>query len=127
MLSRTQPLLIRDDRNSPARSQRLSGAIRGQGRVSLSEVLSALSCALDLTEGAAAGHTLRSCLIGMRLADAVGIDAAERSALYYALLLKDAGCSSNAGRMASLFGADDRAVKPRMKAVDWHARARLAL
>ncbi|MEO7157096.1 MAG: metal-dependent phosphohydrolase, partial [Vicinamibacterales bacterium] len=82
-------------------------------RISLSEVLSALSCALDLTEGAPAGHTMRSCLIGMRIAESVGIGAADRSALYYALLLKDAGCSSNAGRMASLFGADDQWVKPR--------------
>jgi putative nucleotidyltransferase with HDIG domain len=98
-----------------------------QRRIGLSEVLSALSCALDLTEGAPAGHSMRSCLIGMRIAESLGLEPAQRSALYYALLLKDAGCSSNAGRMASLFGADDRAVKPRMKAVDWHARARLAL
>ena len=96
-------------------------------RISLSEVLSALSCALDLTEGAPAGHTMRSCLIGMRIAESVGVSAVDRSALYYALLLKDAGCSSNAGRMASLFGADDQDVKPRMKLVDWHQRTRLAI
>ncbi len=53
--------------------------------------------------------------------------AAERSALYYAILLKDAGCSSNAGRMASLFGSEDQWVKPRMKMVDWHKRLQLAL
>ena len=96
-------------------------------RVSLSEVLSALSHALDLTEGAPAGHTMRSCLIGMRLAEEAGLCAAERSALYYAILLKDAGCSSNAGRMAALFGSDDQWVKPRMKMVDWHQRVRLAI
>jgi putative nucleotidyltransferase with HDIG domain len=96
-------------------------------RVGLSEVLSALSYALDLTEGAPAGHTMRSCLIGMRLAEELGIGAADRSALYYAILLKDAGCSSNAGRMASLFGSDDQWVKPRMKLVDWHKRLGLAM
>ena len=90
-------------------------------------MLSALSYALDLTEGAPAGHTMRTCLIGMRLAQEAGIGAAERSALYYAILLKDAGCSSNAGRMAALFGSDDQWVKPRMKLVDWHQRVRLAL
>ena len=95
-------------------------------QISLSEVLSALSYALDLTEGATAGHTLRTCLIGMRLAEEAGVSAADRSALYYAILLKDAGCSSNAGRMASLFGSDDQWVKPRMKLVDWHQRMRLA-
>jgi HD-GYP domain-containing protein (c-di-GMP phosphodiesterase class II) len=127
MISRTQPFLVLSDRRTPARSQRLSGAIRGTGRVSLSEVLSALSCALDLTEGAPAGHSMRTCLIGMRIAESIGLDASQRSALYYALLLKDAGCSSNAGRMASLFGADDQMVKPRMKAVDWHKRIGLAV
>ena len=95
-------------------------------RVSLSEVLSALSYALDLTEGAPAGHTTRTCLIGMRIAEEAGIGPAERSALYYAILLKDAGCSSNAGRMAALFGSDDQWVKPRLKLVDWHQRVRLA-
>ena len=95
--------------------------------VSLSEVLSALSHALDLTEGAPEGHTMRSCLIGMRIAEEAGVSAAERSALYYAILLKDAGCSSNAGRMAALFGSEDQWVKPRMKLVDWHKRIQLAI
>ena len=100
---------------------------RSTETVSLTEVLSALSRALDLTEGATMGHTMRSCLIGMRLAKEVGIGAAEQSALYYAILLKDAGCSSNAGRMASLFGSEDQWIKPRMKVVNWHNRMRLAL
>jgi len=127
MLSRTEPLTVAPDVTPLIRPSRISAQLRVQGRISLSEVLSALSCALDLTEGAPAGHTMRSCLIGMRIAEAIGVEADQRSALYYALLLKDAGCSSNAGRMAALFGADDQMVKPRMKLVDWHARVRLAL
>lgn len=95
--------------------------------VSLSEVLAALSHALDLTEGQPLGHGVRSCVIGMRIAEQLGLSAADRSALYYALLLKDAGCSSNAAKMAALFGADDRFIKPRMKVVDWHKRLRLAV
>lgn len=95
--------------------------------VSLSQVLSALSHALDLTEGQPAGHTLRTCVIGMRLAEEMGMDREARSALYYALLLKDAGCSSNAERFATLFGTADQAVKYRMKLTDWHSRIRLAL
>ena len=109
------------------RPSRISQQLAVQGRISLSEVLSALSCALDLTEGAPAGHSMRSCLIGMRIAEAIGLEPDQRSALYYALLLKDAGCSSNAGRMAALFAADDQTVKPRMKQVDWHARFRLVV
>ena len=68
----------------------------------MSEVVGALSHALDVTEGQPAGHAERSCLIGMRIADEIGLGAAQRSSLFYALLLKDAGCSTNAaqGRVA---------------------------
>ena len=95
--------------------------------IALSDVLSALSYALDLTEGQPAGHTNRTCIIGMRLGDEIGLSAEQRTALYFALLLKDAGCSSNAAKMASLFGSDDQLVKQRMKLVDWHRPAELAV
>jgi putative nucleotidyltransferase with HDIG domain len=84
----------------------------------LSEVLAGLSYALDITEGQARGHTERSCLIGMRLAAALDLDQAARSSLFYALLLKDAGCSSNAARVAALFGADDAMVKSSRRMTD---------
>ena len=103
MPNRTELLDAAPDVTPLIRPSRISQQLAVQGRISLSEVLSALSCALDLTEGAPAGHTMRTCLIGMRIAESIGIDTEQRSALYYALLLKDAGCSSNAGRMAALF------------------------
>lgn len=96
-------------------------------RVNLSEVLSALSCALDLTEGQPVGHTMRSCLIGMRLGRQLDLSAADNAALYYALLLKDAGCSSNAARLCQLFGTDDLALKPRLKTVNRQHRLALAV
>lgn len=95
--------------------------------IRLSEVLAALSRALDLTEGQALGHSVRTCMIGMRLGSEIGLDEEARTALYYGLLLKDAGCSSNAARMSAMFGTDDRVVKPAMKLVDWHDRVRLAV
>jgi HD-GYP domain-containing protein (c-di-GMP phosphodiesterase class II) len=95
--------------------------------IALSEVLAALSTALDLTEGQPAGHSVRTCVIGCRLAEEIGLGVADRSALYYALLLKDAGCSSNAARFAALFGTRDQDAKHRMKLVDWHRRVRLAI
>ena len=73
-----------------------------------SEILAALSCALDITEGQPPGHAVRTCLIGMHIADRAGVPVVERGALFYALLLKDLGCSSNAARLCTLFGADDR-------------------
>jgi putative nucleotidyltransferase with HDIG domain len=84
----------------------------------LSEVLSGLSHALDITEGQARGHAERSCLIGMRLAAAIGMDDETRSSLFYALLLKDAGCSSNAAKVATLFGTDDARVKRTRRLTD---------
>lgn len=95
--------------------------------VRLAEVISALTYALDLTEGQRPGHTLRTALIAMRLGRELGFDAETLGALYYAALLKDAGCSSNAARMAALFGSDDQNVKRDMRLVDWHDRWRLAM
>jgi putative nucleotidyltransferase with HDIG domain len=89
------------------------------GSIRLSEVVAALSYALDLTEGEPPGHAVRSCLIGMRLAQELELDAAARSDLFYALLLKDAGCSANSARMAALFGADDHVAKRTSKRIDW--------
>jgi HD-GYP domain-containing protein (c-di-GMP phosphodiesterase class II) len=58
----------------------------------------------------------------MRLAEVLGLDVATRSDLFYALLLKDAGCSANAARMAALFGADDHRAKQTSKRVDWSGK-----
>ena len=91
-------------------------------QIALSEVLAGLSYALDLTEGEPPGHAVRSCLIGMRLAAEIGLDAGTRSDLFYALLLKDAGCSANSARMAALFGADDHGAKRTSKRVNWSGR-----
>lgn len=95
--------------------------------IAMSEVLAALSRALDITEGQPEGHSIRACVVGMRLGRAAGLTEEQLGDLYYALLLKDAGCSSNASRIAALFGSDDQAVKPAMKVVDWDNRARMAL
>ena len=83
----------------------------GQETIQLSDIVRAFSYALDLTEGQPAGHCVRSCWIGCNLGRALGLSATELSDLYYALLLKDLGCSSNAARICELYEADDRAFK----------------
>ena len=87
--------------------------------LSLAEVLSSLSYALDLTSGQAVGHAQRACLIAMRLAREIGLPAAPEASLYQAMLLKDAGCSSNAARMFEIFGADDLDAKRAIRIMDW--------
>ena len=86
--------------------------------VTLGEILSALSFALDITEGARPGHSVRSCLLGMRLGKLIGLSDQALADLYYALLLKDIGCSSNSARMADAFAADDQVVKHHFKFID---------
>jgi putative nucleotidyltransferase with HDIG domain len=54
----------------------------------------------------------------MRLAEALGLDETASSSVFYALLLKDAGCSSNSARLAALFGADDGTVKSSRRLID---------
>ena len=90
-------------------------------QIKLSEVISALSYALDITEGQPKGHAARSCMLGMRIAKGLRLDVKYSSALFYALLLKDLGCSSNAGRMCYLFGSDDIATKRASKTVNWNS------
>jgi len=90
---------------------------------SLAEIISALSFALDLTEGAVPGHAMRSCLLGMRIGSELGLSDSALADLYHASLLKDVGCSSNAARMCQIIGGgDDRAVKSRVKLEDWTRR-----
>jgi len=55
----------------------------------------------------------------MRIGDALGVSGKLRTDLYYALQLKDVGCSSNATRMTQIIGGDDRAMKASTKREDW--------
>jgi len=86
-------------------------------RIDLPELISALSFALDMTEGAMPGHALRSCILGMRIGARVGLSQAQMSELYYALLLKDIGCSSHASHMDQIMRGEDEAAKAETRAL----------
>jgi HD-GYP domain-containing protein (c-di-GMP phosphodiesterase class II) len=91
-----------------------------EGELRLSEVVAALSYALDITEGQPEGHSVRTCMIGMRIAKEIYLTPKQRSALFYALILKDLGCSSNASKVCYLFSADDRQAKSDLKTTNWN-------
>jgi len=55
----------------------------------------------------------------MRIAGVLGLSADDKSHLFYALLLKDAGCSSNSARVFQLFGGDDQKAKRGVWLRDW--------
>lgn len=84
----------------------------------LSELIGALSHALDITEGQPEGHCVRCCWIGMHVGREIGLDEHALWELYYTLLLKDLGCSSNAARICELYLTDDLAFKRDFKWVD---------
>jgi putative nucleotidyltransferase with HDIG domain len=102
---------------SEAKPARPSGVENAPIRVV--EVISALSYALDLTEGQPMGHSVRNCVIGMRIAEELGLSIEDRSDLYYSLLMKDAGCSTNASRMFQILGTDEIKAKRDVKTTDW--------
>jgi HD-GYP domain-containing protein (c-di-GMP phosphodiesterase class II) len=87
-------------------------------RITLSELLGALSHALDLSEGQPAGHCVRCSRIGVMIARDIGLSEDELVELYYALLLKDLGCSSNAARICELYLTDDLSFKQDFKLIN---------
>jgi HD-GYP domain-containing protein (c-di-GMP phosphodiesterase class II) len=89
----------------------------GSDVLRLSELIGSLSRALDLTEGQPAGHCIRCCWIGMHLGREFGLQEDQLWELYYTLLLKDLGCSSNAARICELYATDDLGFKRDFKSV----------
>jgi HD-GYP domain-containing protein (c-di-GMP phosphodiesterase class II) len=85
--------------------------------IKLSELIAALSHALDITEGQPEGHCLRCCWIGMHIGRKIGLPEDQLWDLYYTLLLKDLGCSSNAARICELYLTDDLTFKRDFKTV----------
>ncbi|APG47058.1 HD-GYP domain-containing protein [Phaeobacter porticola] len=97
----------------------------GGQTIQLGELLGALSHALDLTEGQPEGHCVRCCWIGMQVAEYLDLPQQDRADLYFTLLLKDLGCSSNAARICALYRTDDLTFKRNFKFVDGTTRQKL--
>jgi HD-GYP domain-containing protein (c-di-GMP phosphodiesterase class II) len=86
--------------------------------IDLRNFLSSLSYALDLTEGQPMGHCIRGCWLAVHIANLLNLDQNQKRSVYFTLLLKDSGCSSNAARLCELYSSDDRLVKENFKYVD---------
>jgi putative nucleotidyltransferase with HDIG domain len=91
--------------------------------IRLTDVIGALSHALDMAEGQPLGHSVRTAMIGMRIGEVVGVPEVDRSALFFALLLKDLGSSANAAQLTRAHGADDRLFKAARRLTDWTDRS----
>lgn len=82
------------------------------------ELLAALSIAIDLGLGQPAEHVLRSSIIATRLADRLGLTQRQRDTAFYATLVMWIGCHADSHEYVRWFG-DDIAVKKEAYLVDW--------
>jgi HD-GYP domain-containing protein (c-di-GMP phosphodiesterase class II) len=88
------------------------------GPVSRTEVLSALSLAVDLGLGQPMDHMLRSAAIGTRLAERLGLSESERATAFYTGLVMWIGCHADSHEYARWFG-DDIAMRHDSHFIDW--------
>lgn len=109
----------------PGRSQYLARRTDAPATFELHEILGALSHAIDMTEGQPPGHAIRCCWIGMHIATKLQLMPKDRTDLYYTLMMKDLGCSSNAARICALYLADDITFKHDFKKIDGSLQAAL--
>jgi HD-GYP domain-containing protein (c-di-GMP phosphodiesterase class II) len=77
-----------------------------QSEVRLAELVASLSLGIDLGFGQPMEHVLRQCLIALRLAERIGLDAEARAVVYYTALLVNVGCHTDAHEQAKWFGDD---------------------
>ncbi|HSR84123.1 MAG TPA: HD domain-containing phosphohydrolase [Streptosporangiaceae bacterium] len=77
-----------------------------QSEVRLAELVASLSLGIDLGFGQPMEHVLRQCLIALRIAERIGLDAEARAVVYYTALLVNVGCHVDAHEQAKWFGDD---------------------
>lgn len=73
------------------------------------------------------GHSVRTGLIALWIAERLGLPLGVQRDLYFAAMVKDAGCSSNASQVYRLFGSDDRVTKATLVRVDMRDLLRAGL
>jgi HD-GYP domain-containing protein (c-di-GMP phosphodiesterase class II) len=74
-------------------------------------VVAALSVTSDLTRGHPVGEAMRSCLVATEIARRSGLSATGQSEVYYATLMRFAGCAATSHEAAANFGGNDIAVR----------------
>ena len=90
-------------------------------RLRLAELVAAWSLATDLGLGLPQEHVLRQCRIALGLAERLGLDEADRAALYYVAMLAWVGCTADSHELAHQFG-DDLALRADAHRVDLAGR-----
>jgi HD-GYP domain-containing protein (c-di-GMP phosphodiesterase class II)/DNA-binding CsgD family transcriptional regulator len=83
----------------------------------LAELVAGLSVVSDLGKGLTDGQGLRACVVAAALADRLGLEGADREALFWVGLLRFVGCTATASEMAAALG-DELAVSAAFAAAD---------
>ena len=68
--------------------------------------MASLSLATDLGLGQPMEHVLRSCVLGLRIADDLELSESERAVVYYVGLLAWLGCHADSHEQSVRFGDD---------------------
>lgn len=87
--------------------------------VAFSELVAALTYAVDLGSSEHSGHTLRTCVLGMNLGRRIFLSRELMSELYYALLLKDVGATANTVEICELMGMEEGLCRLALRLFDW--------
>lgn len=74
--------------------------------VRLAELIASMSLATDLGLGQPMEHVLRSCVLGLRIAEDIDLPESERAVVYYVALLAWLGCHADAHEQSAWFGDD---------------------
>ena len=104
----------------------MSSVATASPAISLSAIISALSFAVDLTEGTVPGHSLRTCVLGMRIANAIELPLDQATALHRALLLKDVVYSTSSPYALPSESEQQRLPKKSNKLRNWSGQHRAA-
>ncbi len=87
--------------------------------VRVAELMASLSHAADLGMGLPSDYAVTTCVLGLRLGDALGFDTATLQDVYYETLLRYVGCNADVQWFASLFG-DELAFRAEYSTLDTH-------
>ena len=89
----------------------------GTTDIRLAELMAALSLATDLGMGQPLEWALCSCVLAVRLGDALGFSEEELREIYYQALLRYIGCNAETHMLAALAG-DEIALRTDFATID---------
>ncbi len=89
------------------------------------DFLMALAYATDLATGHSRDFALRSCVLGMRLADVANLDESTCRSVYHQALLRYIGCNADSHLLAAAWG-DEIALRTELARTDMGSKVELA-